>query len=128
MSTANLSHLDEMTREQLITFIRCCIPEPASIALMTEDETADAMMLKLAIMAIKSDEAKTTLDCVNAWLDRKKGKAVQRIDQRVQSIHHTNAGELSTGDIMLALAGMQLPDGVKLIEGKVERVDSTSSG
>lgn len=74
----DLSKLDEMTKEELITLIRLSNADQIAIALMDEEEIARAMLHKLAVNALTSKDARQTLENVKEWIDRVKGKAMQR--------------------------------------------------
>ena len=125
LTDEQLAQVDSMAREELIALVQRCNPDYVGIALLTEDEIAEAMLLKLAVNALTSRDAKQTLENINAWLDRKKGKAIQRIDQRIASFHTTAIPDMTTPEILAQLTKLQdsLPANVKLIEGKVEVTD-----
>lgn len=67
------------------------------------------------------------LSVIRELLDRVDGKAIQRIESKNLNINHSTPKELTTEDILAALSragsGMLEGAGVKLIDGRVERVD-----
>lgn len=75
ITEAQLSRLDSMSREELVGLVRLCNVDAVAIALMSKAEIAESMLQKLAVNALTSKDAKQTLENVNAWLDRERGKA-----------------------------------------------------
>ncbi len=139
LTEAQLSRLEDMGRDELIALVRRMACQCGMVAAMTEDETAQAMMDTLAHTALKPiiqglnmrADIQSRLNSIDKWLDRTKGKAIQRIDQRVLTVGNGGAGELSTAELFAMLRhaqdAKQLPGNVRLLEGDViDMVDVTS--
>ncbi len=124
-----LAKIKEMPKSELIDLIMRVSGAMWGVGIMNEEQTAEAMLLKIAINGLTSNDAKTTLENVNAWLDRKKGKAVQRIDQRVDqrvlSIHKGIPGEMTTSELLESLRSIkQLPEGMRLLgDGTIDIIN-----
>ena len=80
----DIAGLDDMTREQLIALVRRFASQCGMVAMMTDEETAQAMLDVLAETALKpvapgvnmKADITSRLNAVEKWLDRKKGKPV----------------------------------------------------
>lgn len=130
LTPSDLAALREMDREALISLIKRVSGAMWGIGLMSEEETYDAMLLRLAVMALTSKDARDTLTAMREWMDRKRGKPLQSIAQDIRhtgAMLHVKAGELTTAELMdrLQAVGNQalLEHGVRIIEGKVERIE-----
>lgn len=113
-----LGTLHDMTKEQLIELINRVSGAMWGIGVKNDEEIAEAMMLRLAIDALTTRDAKQALANINAWLDRQQGKPTQRIEQKVQhvpeKISDMNASELSLIISQLDNKGL-LPAHVRLL-------------
>lgn len=138
LTEAQLSALDAMTKEELIALVQRMARQCGMVAAMSEDETAQAMLDTLAHTALKPiiqgvnmrADIQNRLSSIDKWLDRTKGKAIQRIDQRVLTVGNRDASELSTAELFAMLRhaqeAKQLPGNVRLLEGDViDMVDVT---
>lgn len=71
--------LDTMTRDELLALCkRCGMVEQA---LMTKEEVAEAMKVRLAHIALTGD-VKDALAAIERWLDREHGKPVQSVQTK----------------------------------------------
>ena len=77
-----LTTLHIMRKDALISLIQRVSGAMWGIGLQTEEQTAEAMLLKLAINGLTSQDNKDSLANINAWLDRKRGKPAQYIEQK----------------------------------------------
>ena len=120
--------LEGMSHEDLKALTWRLLCQCGLAATMTEEQTAQAMLDTLAETALKPvkigvnmrADIQSRLNAIDKWLDRTQGKAVQRIDQRLQTIHHTAPAQMTTAQIMEALAKIE---DTKLIEGTAQAID-----
>ena len=118
-----LANLENLSKAQLINIIKRVGGAIWGVGIMTDDEAYEAVRLKLLHTGLTSESANSSLNVLKEWIDRTKGKAVQRIDQKIEHAVKAEPAEM-TNDQLLALiskagsAGM-LPAGVKLEGGKV---------
>ncbi len=97
------SSLKSLPKPELIAIIQRMNAAMGNVAGMTDEQIAEAMLLKLATNALTTKDAKDCLANVNAWLDRKQGKAVQNVKHELgESFFERRAKEL----------------GIKTIEGE----------
>lgn len=82
----DLSALDSMNAEELRALVRRCCPDKARVLMMTEDQQGQAMIDMLAITALTTGDRKEARECGKEWLDRIKGKPVQRILEKTQRV------------------------------------------
>ncbi len=117
--------VSRMSRSELEHAYRIACGAFLGVALASNDEIAQAISLKLAAAGLGEKDIYKALPALREWLDRTQGKSVQRIDQRI-SKSLSVARELTTDEIIarLSMAGQSRLEsaGVKLIEGKVERI------
>ena len=86
LSESKLSRLHEMDREALLALVRRMACQCGLVALMTKDETAQAMRDVLAETALKpivqglnmKADIAARLTAIDKWLDRDEGKPMQR--------------------------------------------------
>jgi len=78
-----IDRLDKLSKPELVALIGSVSKAVWGIGLMKDDEIAECMLLKLAINALTTSDAKDALSNIREWLDRKKGKAVQTVQQNV---------------------------------------------
>ncbi len=76
-----LATLHSMDNNALVSLITRIGGAMWGIGLMNETQTAEAMLLRLAIDGLTSKDARIARDNINAWLDRKQGKPLQSIKQ-----------------------------------------------
>lgn len=124
----DLTALDSMTRQQLVALIKRIGGAMWGVVLMTDEQRAEAMLDRMAIIALTSADQKAASESMREWLDRKLGRSVQRIEQKNLNINATTARELTTEEIMARLGGVGARElessGVKLIGGRVERIEA----
>ena len=74
-----LASLDAMSKAELITLIKRLLCQCGTVAMMTDEEQAQAMLDRLAAASARNG-AKTAdiVASVTAWMDRKQGKPVQK--------------------------------------------------
>lgn len=75
--------LEQLGAPELRTLLKRLFAAVYGVGLMSEDDIAQAFMDRLAIDGLTSKDARITLANCNAWLDRVKGKAVQKIEQQI---------------------------------------------
>lgn len=118
--------LDMMTQPELVALIRRVSGAMWGVGLLTDDQRAEAMLDRLAIIALTNVAGKPVLEAMREWLDRKQGRAIQRIEQKNLNVNLTAAKEMTTEQIMARLSNASQASlegaGVRLIGGKVERV------
>ena len=122
-----LSHAELV--EIVLRYARQCGLAPCQ----TPKQTAQAMRDELAAIALRPLVAGLNLradidnkiKAIEKWLDREEGKAIQRIDQKIQNVDR-NAGEMTNEELLIELRKIpQLPGGIKLLEnGKLEVTDA----
>ncbi len=121
ISAEDMAKLDDMSRGELIALIRRVSGAIWGIGMLDEDRTAEAMMLKLAINGLTTQDTREALANISQWLDRKKGKAIQRVDQRIEHTGKLSTGEMTNEQLLATLANASasglLPGGMKLIGG-----------
>jgi len=72
-----LERIEAMSKPELVNYIIKRVPGAVlRVACMTEEETYQAMLHKLAVGGLTSDDARDTLNYIREWIDRKKGKPV----------------------------------------------------
>ena len=81
LTASELSRLDAMTPDELKTLVRRLLCQCGAVALMTEEETAQAILDRCANEAVKGSN---WLPAAREWFDRKKGKAAQSIAMTVE--------------------------------------------
>lgn len=81
---ATLAALNPMTKEELIALIRRVSGAMWGIAIQTQQEREDAMLLNLSILALTSDSAKAVVATTKEYFDRMRGKPAQTIDMTVK--------------------------------------------
>lgn len=92
LSADVLARLGEMTREELLTLVRRFACQCGVAAMMSREETAQAMRDKLAEIALKpitpglnlKADIGSCIAAIDKWLDRTVGKAVQPIAQKIE--------------------------------------------
>lgn len=118
-----LARIEDMSRDELITLARRCNAALGGVGVLSEDETAEALLLKISAHAL-SGRGIDWLSSAREWFDRKRGKATQRIEQKIDHTSKHLIVDMTSEQIMLELQRMQtlgvMPDGVKVIEGRVE--------
>lgn len=126
LTASELEKLEGMSREGLIALVRRFAGQCGIAAMMTEDETAQAMLDSLAEIALRPIVAGVNLradisarmSAIDKWLDRTRGKTVQRVEQKVEHSTGGKASELTNEQLMAILsrasvAGL-LPAGEKM--------------
>lgn len=86
------ARLDSLSIERLHALCRRLLCQCGHVALMTKEETAQAMLDELAMVALKPvvvglnmrADIQSKLAAIDKWLDRERGKATQRIEQDVK--------------------------------------------
>jgi hypothetical protein len=118
-----LANLENLSKAQLINIIKRVGGAIWGVGLMTDDEAYEAVRLKLLHTGLTSDSANTSLNVIKEWIDRTKGKAVQRIDQRIETVAKVEPSEMTNDQLLAMLAKASvagaLPAGVKVEGGKV---------
>ena len=76
--------LDSYTKEQLIALVRRFICVYGAIPVMSKEETAQAILDRLAHIALNNSDAKEVIAAGREWFDRERGKPVQAIHQTMQ--------------------------------------------
>lgn len=99
ISDRDLEKLEQMTKDQLVTLIKRCAAAVWKYALMDEDESYEAVCLKLKTMGLSEEQSYKALPPLKEWMDRRKGKPKQSIDMVVED---KGIGKLAT-DRLLAL-------------------------
>lgn len=124
----DLTALDSMTKQQLVALIKRIGGAMWGVVLMTDEQRAEAMLDRMAIIALTSADQKAASESMREWLDRKLGRSIQRIEQKNLNINATTARELTTEEIMARLGGVGARElessGVKLIGGRIERIEA----
>lgn len=118
ITEAQLAKLDAMSRDDLIALVRRMACQCGLVAAMSEEETARAMLDRLAEEALKrSTQGRDAISTINAWLDRKQGKPIAR-----------TVAEVSVASVSVQ-ADVALLSRIKrdLIEGRL-LLDDTSIG
>lgn len=123
----DVKRLEALSQPQLIALCRRMAKQCGLVAMMTKEETAQAMLDTLAHTALKpvvaglnmKADIDSRLKAIDRWLDRVDGKAVQRIEQKVQHMGVGMAGDMTNDELTqeirkLSNAGY-LPAGVKLL-------------
>lgn len=109
-----LPSLDSLSREELIALIKRVSGAMGWVCSMTQEETAQAMLDKLALEALgRTAQAKDCISAINAWLDRTQGKAVQRMELKAQvatfdADRHRLEVEKQAEDMLLRLAAVTI--------------------
>lgn len=98
---ATLAALEGMTKAELVGLIRRCCPEKARVLMMTEDQQGQAMVDMLAITALTGTDRREARECGKEWMDRIKGKPVQRQIAAVAVAE----GKFSIADILASIDG-----------------------
>lgn len=123
---STLAALEGMTRDELMGLIRIALADQIGYLTLTKDERREAMKLRVYSIAMRSKEDSAALKAANDWLDREDGKPTQRIEQKNLNVNVSAAREMTTEQLMarLGMAGQDALSqaGVKLIEGRIERV------
>jgi hypothetical protein len=81
VDAATLSKLDDLSKAELIALIKRVSGACWGVGLMSKEETAEAMLLRLAVDGLTTDDARQALANINAWLDRERGKPAQSVTQ-----------------------------------------------
>jgi len=84
LTAGELAKLETMDANALLRLVQRMNAVLLGIALKDDEQVAEAMLLKLAHIALTSRDSKDTLAAIREWLDRVKGKAVQPISQAVK--------------------------------------------
>lgn len=84
--TPDLSALEGLSKDELIALVGRMARQCGMVACMTEEETAQAMLDRLAHVALTAG-VKDAVGAINAWLDRVQGRPTQRIEQRTLEVH-----------------------------------------
>lgn len=110
-SSAEMEKLEGMSREELLALCKRFAGVCGLSIAMTKEETAQAMLDSLAEVALKPLHANGNLradinarmNAIDRWLDRVDGKAIQRIEQKVE---HSSGkvSELTNEQLMLILS------------------------
>jgi hypothetical protein len=116
LTEEQLQKLEGMTREELITLCHRFACQCGTVAMMTDEQTAQAMLDILAETALKpvlygtsmKADIASRLTAVERWLDRKKGKPVGTSPL----VQIANAGDLNVMIRLVDSAG-----NVEVIEG-----------
>lgn len=106
--TPDLTRLDEMSREELITFIKTVSGAIWGYALDDNEQKAEAARLKLYNMGMSATEVHKVVPALDKWFDRTAGKAPQSIAMKVED---AGLSKVST-ERLLRLAAMMDMDNV----------------
>ena len=79
ITPSELSRLESMSNAQLIDMVKRMACQCGLVALMSEDEREQALFDVLATKGIKAMD----VPAIKEYFDRKKGKPIQGIDQRL---------------------------------------------
>jgi len=83
LTPSDLSHLESMTQPELVALIRRVSGAMWGIGMMTPDDIASAMKLKLAHAGLTEKEMHKALPAMDRWFDREIGKPKQTISADV---------------------------------------------
>ena len=124
-----LEGLNALDRDQLLSLCRRMACQCGLVAMMTDDETAQAMLDELAHTALKplklsvniKADIQSRMAAIDKWLDRKQGKAIQRVDQRnvnvtLDEATHREAVHKQAVDMMNRLAKVASISGVDVVK------------
>lgn len=86
----DVERLDGLPHHALLALCRRMALQCGLVAVMTQEETAQAMLDKLAHIALKpivpglqmAAQARDCMAAINAWLDREQGKPTQRVETK----------------------------------------------
>ena len=118
-----LSTLHDMSKDALIELIKRVSGAMWGVGLMTKQETGEAMLLRLAIDALSTDDARVALANIREWLDRERGKPAQYIEQRIGKVGESKASELTTEQLLLELNRMRGNDQVLLLKDVTNTIE-----
>jgi len=76
ISQETLNLLETLSKDDLIGVIRRVSGAIWAVGVLTEEETYQAMLDKLAIIGLTTDDVKDSLSYIKEWIDRKKGKPI----------------------------------------------------
>ncbi len=80
ITEGDLEKLEACSRDELISLIKRVSGAMWGIGLQTKEDREDAMLLKLSIMALTSEEAKDVVSTSKEYFDRSRGRPMQSID------------------------------------------------
>lgn len=104
LTEAQLQKLADMSKEQLITLIKRVSGAMWGIGMQTQEERDAAILLKLSILALTSEEAKDVVSTAKEYFDRSRGRPMQSIDvnQKIGIVQIVmEAAKLRNGSIPL---------------------------
>lgn len=123
-ATLDIETLRNMGVEGLINLVqRISAARWGEVANMNPEAIAEAMKLRLAHGGLTQSDIFKAMPVMREWFDRTLGKP----KERVEMLHQKNVivTEMTTAELVARLearaARGALPDGVKMIEGKVVR-------
>ncbi len=80
LTAAELERLGDMTQQQLVGLIKRVSGAMWGIGMQTQEERDAAILLKLSILALTSEEAKDVVSTAKEYFDRSRGRPMQSID------------------------------------------------
>lgn len=116
LSESQLATLESMPHAELIALVRRVSGATGALqaALMTKEEVAEAMKIKLAAQGLNERDMYKALPIMKEWFDREQGKATQRIEQKITKT--TLAANLTNDQLMHQVSHLlkanQLPPGI----------------
>ena len=108
ISQETLNLLETLSKEELIGIIRRVSGAIWAVGIMSEQETYQAMLDKLAIIGLTTNDVKDSLSYIKEWIDRKKGKPVG-------TSHTVQIG--TTGDLNVMIRLVDSQGKIETIEG-----------
>ncbi len=133
IDATDIKRLEALPHSQLLALCRRMACQCGLVAMMTEEETAQAMLDTLAHTALKPvssalnmrADIDSRLKAVDKWLDRTQGKAIQRIDQRILNVGNGAVDSMTSAELLAAVSKIKkLPDGIMLLsDGTLDIVD-----
>lgn len=124
--------IQSLDRESLIALCLRMARHCGLIACMTKAQTVQAMLDRLAEIALsrrKTTQERDIMAAMREYLDRVEGRATQRIEQKIQNIQNFEAAELTTAELfaqikLIADSGL-LPSGIAI--GKNQTLEITDA-
>lgn len=119
-----MAKIETYSKGDLLNLIRKVGGAIWGVGIMTDDEAYEAARMKLLHTGLTSESANTSLNTLREWIDRTKGRAVQRVEQKVEhSKKEEPPQELSNEQLFAMIASAStaglLPAGVKVEGGAV---------
>lgn len=83
ITAQDIEALETLSKPQLINLIKKVSGAVWGIALKTDEEAYEAVRLKMLNSGLSEENIGKSLPALKEWLDRTKGKPIQRIDQKI---------------------------------------------